>query len=93
MPDMEKLKRYAIVTDEAEAQMLQMCMDAAQEWYKNAGVDAPPDDAASALYDLGVYMLALHYYDNRGRGSGSFARQDVTELPQGVFSILHQLRP
>lgn len=90
MPSIEMLKRYALVTDEAETPVLQMCMDAAVEWYINAGVPAPAEDAASALYDMGIYLLSLHYYDNRGRGSA--AKQDVTELPQGVFTVLHQLR-
>ncbi len=86
MPNLDDFRRYAVATSDSDSAMLEMCMNAAVEWYKNAGVDPP--ETQSALYDMGIYMLALHFYDNRG----AVDVQSVGELPFGVFSIMHQLR-
>ena len=100
MPNIDELKRYAVLDpgcgdvyleasqqseQDAQEALLQMCMEAAVEWFKNAGVKPPAEP--SRLYDLGVYMLAVHYFDNRGVIG---AKDD--QLPLGVFSIMHQLR-
>ena len=87
MPNIEELRRYAVLDQGGDMMMLQACMDAAIAWFGNAGVK-PPEEA-NRLYDIGVYMLATHYFDNRGvapEGGKS------GELPFGVFSIMHQLR-
>lgn len=85
MPSIEGLKRYAVLDPDGDAQTLELCMNAAKQWFENAGVPEP--ETKNELYDLGVYMLAVHYFDNRG----AIGKDDVN-LPFGVFSIMHQLR-
>ena len=65
-------------------------MEAAKEWFRNAGVEGDVEN--SALYALGVYMLAVHYFDNRGVLDLSSAARSSDNLPFGVMSIMHQLR-
>lgn len=86
MPSMEELRRYAVLDPEGDTQTLEMCLEAAMTWFENAGVPKP--DEPNRLYDLGVYMLAVHYFDNRG----AMGTKNDSELPMGVFSIMHQLR-
>ncbi len=85
MPKLEELKRYAVLDPGGDEQLLKMCMEAAQTWFEGAGVPEPAEP--NRLYDLGVYMLAVHYFDNRGVIGGK-----DSELPMGVWSIMHQLR-
>lgn len=83
MPQLNELKRYAVLDpSDGDDLLLEACMEAAVEWFQGAGV-APRE---SRLYDLGVYMLAVHYFDNRG-----VVGKDE-QLPMGVYSIMHQLR-
>ena len=86
MPSIEELKRYAVLDADGDTKTLELCMGAAMRWFANAGVPEP--EAKNELYDLGVYMLAVHYFDNRG----AIGKSDDTQLPFGVFSIMHQLR-
>lgn len=86
MPDLEELCRYAGATLDTDRWLLNTCMEAAQLWYENAGVSRRE---ANALYDLGVYQLATHYYDNRGVIADV---GNIEHVPLGVFSIMHQLR-
>ena len=85
MPSIDELKRYAVVDPNGDDRELRLCMAAAQRYFANAGVPEPA--GGDPLYDLGIYMLAVHYYDNRGV-SGDRTEQ----LPFGVNSIIHQLR-
>lgn len=85
MATLEGLKRYAVVGPGGDTATLELCLAAAQEWFRGAGVDPPDND--NALYDIGIYMLALHYYDQRG-----VVGDKIAELPLGVMSIMHQLR-
>ena len=85
MPSIEELKRYAVLDPDGDVETLSLCMEAAKAWFANAGVAEP--DEPNRLYDLGVYMLAVHYFDNRGAIGNADA-----QLPFGVFSIMHQLR-
>lgn len=85
MPNIDDLKRYAVVDPTEDGKVLEGCMAAAQRYFENAGVPEP--QVPDPLYDMGIYMLAVHYYDNRG------ASGDRTEqLPFGVNSIINQLR-
>lgn len=84
MPNIDDLRRYAVLDPDGDETTLRLCMDAAINWYANAGV---PPGTENPLYDLGVYMLAVHYYDNRGVLADKSA-----EVPLGVMSIMHQLR-
>lgn len=85
MPDVTMLARYAAANVSTDSELLELCMKSAQEWLANAGVPRRQDDQ---LYDLAVYMLATHYFDNRG----VIADGNTTEIPMGVMSIVHQLR-
>lgn len=85
MPSIDELKRYAVLDPDGDEQTLLLCMNAAKQWFQNAGVPEPEE--RNELYDLGVYMLAVHYFDNRG----AIGTEDKN-LPFGVFSIMHQLR-
>lgn len=87
MPTLDGLRRYAVIGPGGDETTLMLCLEAAAAWFKGAGV--PPPAADNPLYDMGVYMLALHYYDQRGATAG---KSDTTELPYGVMSIMHQLR-
>ena len=84
MPNINDLKRYAVVDPGEDDHELEACMAAAIRYFENAGVPEPYQE--DPLYDLGIYMLSVHYYDNRG------ALGDKTaELPFGVGSIIRQL--
>ncbi len=85
MPSISDLKRYAVVDSSEDDFVLEKCMAAAERYLVNAGVPVPTEE--NPLYDLCVYQLAVHYYDNRG-ALGDKAEQ----LPFGVTSIIHQLR-
>lgn len=87
MPTLDGLKRYGVLGASSDDTTLKLCLDAAVEWFTGAGVRPP--DPANPLYDMGVYMLALHYYDRRGVVAD---RAEVAALPYGVMSIVHQLR-
>lgn len=84
MPNIDDLRRYAVVDPAEDSRDLEMCMAAAQRYFANSGVPVPENE--DPLYDLGIYMLAVHYYDNRG-GVGD----KTAELPFGVCSIIRQL--
>ncbi|MEG1891363.1 MAG: head-tail connector protein [Clostridia bacterium] len=89
-PTMDALRRYAGLSPDGDAQTLELCMHAAKIWFANAGVREFME--GNALYNLGVYMLATHYYDNRGVLDSSGALRTDIPLPFGVLSIMHQLR-
>ncbi|MBQ8537832.1 MAG: phage gp6-like head-tail connector protein [Clostridia bacterium] len=79
-------KNYGYGTDaDWQPEVAQMCMDAAKEYLANAGVKERQD---SPLYDLAVYMLTMHWYDNRGI---QIVGQIRGELLLGIRSIIHQL--
>ena len=63
MPTAKGLSEYCPGSDENDP-MLKLCLDAAVEYYRNA--DAPAPAEPSALYDLGIYMLAATWYNARG---------------------------
>lgn len=85
MPNISDLKRYAVVDSSEDDFVLGKCMAAAERYLVNAGVLVPTEE--DPLYDLCVYQLAVHYYDNRGALSDK-----AEQLPFGVTSIIHQLR-
>ena len=84
MADLAGFKRYAVIGDEESAAETQLCLEAAMEYAKGAGVPEPEDD--SALYDLRVYRLATFWHDNR-----SFPKE--TDAPYvGINGLIVQLR-
>lgn len=84
MPNIDDLKRYAVVDPTDDGHLLEDCMAAAVRYFENAGVPAP--EAYDPLYDMGIYQLAVHYYDNRGATG-----EQQAPLPFGVSSIIWQL--
>jgi len=64
--------------------VLELCLQAAKESLERQGV---PELKKSNLYDMCCYMLALHYYDNRG-----LLTETEAVMPQGVQAMLWQLR-
>ncbi len=87
MPNMEELRRYAVVDPTEDGLVLEKCLAAAMRYFENAGVPPPPAGEEDPLYDLGVYQLATHYYDNRGAAGDQLAL-----LPYAVNSIINQLK-
>lgn len=85
MPNIQTLARVAAANADTDGAVLALCMEAAQRWLENAGAARRTDDE---LYDWAVYMLATHYYDNRG----VMADGSAAEIPMGVMTIMHQLR-
>ncbi len=85
MPNLEDLKRYAVVDPTSDGSVLNGCMAAAMRYFANAGVPEPAE--ADPLYDMGIYMLATHYYDHRG-----VMDENAAPIPFGVNSIINQLK-
>lgn len=84
MPSIEMVRQFAGIDPDCGDQVLALCLDAAVEWYRNAGV--PPREGDS-LYDLWVCNLAAWLYDNRGAGG------DQANVPPYIVHSVHQLRP
>ena len=85
MPNIETLARWAAANMDTDRELLEMAMVAAQQYLENAGVPRYENDK---LYDLAVYQLGVHYFDNRG----VMAEGSAAEIPMGVNAIMHQLR-
>lgn len=81
--DIQKARRFAGLTDDSQDALLELCAQAAIEWYERAGVATREDDA---LYTFWVYNLAAWFFDARG-----YAGEDA-KLPLGIVSSVHQLR-
>lgn len=87
MASLSGFRNYAVDCGDLTDEEMQLCLDAAKGYFKNAGVEEPA--ATNALYDLGVYRLATFYADNRGpltAGGGNDA------LPYGIQGIIIQLQ-
>ena len=85
MPNIETLARWAAANMDTDQEMLELCMEAAQNYLENEGVPRLADDK---LYDLAVYQLAVHFFDNKG----VIAEGGTAEIPMGPNAIMHQLR-
>lgn len=83
MPDMDFMRRFAGVDPDSDTTVLEMCVEAAQSWYRRAGV---PDQDGNALYDFWICNLAAWMYDNRG------ATGNEAQVPPFIVSSIHQLR-
>lgn len=91
--NIDGLKGWAVVAGDADDAPLALCLEASKRWFANAGVpevgDGEPD---SFLYVMGVYMLATHYYDNRGALIDSKLQGVNASMPYGVNAIRLQLQ-
>lgn len=83
MPSMDMVRRFAGADPEGDAQVLGLCLKAAEEWYAKAGI--PPQEGN--LYDFWVCNLAAWFYDNRGAGG------EDAKVPPYIVASVHQLRP
>ena len=86
MPTAKGLADYCNGVDENDA-TLKLCLDAAVEYFKNAGVPTPLE--SSATYDLGIYMLAGTWFNARGTLA---IGQVPAPLERTVQAIILQLR-
>ena len=83
MPSMDMARRFAGADPESDAQVLGLCLSAAQESYARAGVPARENDE---LYDFWVCNLAAWFFDNRGAGG------ENANVPPFIVASVHQLR-
>lgn len=61
-------------SDPEENEIASLCLYAAVDHAKSAGIPTEKLDATgSAKYELYIYALALHYFDNRGFSSSTQA--------------------
>ena len=82
--DIDMVRRFAGADPDADASVLQLCVNAAAEWYERAGV---PKNSTSAMYNFWVANLAAWMYDNRGNADMTAA------IPPYIVASIHQLRP
>lgn len=83
MVTLEFVARFAGADVEADREVLEVCRDAAVEWYENAGVSR---DTTGSLYAFWVGNLAAWFFDNRGNAEAQAA------IPAYIVSSVHQLR-
>lgn len=81
--DLRGFQAYGHINPGAEDDVCQLCLGAAEENLAGQGVQPAPE---SYLYILAVYMLALHYFDNRG-----MLADKTAELPMGVMALVNQM--
>lgn len=81
---LDKVRRFAGADPEADSTVLEMCLGAAVEWYKQAGVPATTE---GSLYEFWVANLAAWMYDNRGNADSN------ANIPSFIVQSVHQLRP
>lgn len=87
MADIEGLIAYGNIDGDASEDVVELCLNAARRWFKNAGVPEPEE--SDPLYDMGVYQLATFYYDRREpSGVINFAAPP----PFGIQGIVLQLK-
>ena len=77
------VRRFAGADPAAEDAVLEMCYEAAVEWYKAAGVEKNPNNR---LWLFWVCNLAAWMYDNRGNADANAA------IPVYIVTSVHQLR-
>lgn len=77
-------KNYMRVDGDDDDETIEALMAAAAEYLANAGIPAP--EAESALYNLALYSLTLHYYDHRD------AVGTEAPLPTGLRPVINQLK-
>lgn len=83
MANLDMVRRFAGADPDADSSVLELCYQAAVEWYSRAGV---PENTAGTLYDFWCCNLAAWFYDNRGA-------EDEHHIPQYIVQSVHQLRP
>lgn len=72
----------AVLAEGGEAMTAQLCLDAAISHARSAGIPTDKlDGENNAKYELYIYAIALHYYDNRGfaTSSSSYSADEYTK--------------
>lgn len=87
MADVRGLIAYGIIDGDANEGVVELCLNAAKRWFKNAGVPEP--EGNDSLYDMGVYQLATFYYDRR---EPSGVVNFTAPPPYGIQGIVLQLK-
>ena len=93
MADVSGLREHAVLDGDVTNAQLELYLNAAMGYLKGAGVVEPSGSEAGAspleadLYDLAVYQVATHYYEQRG-----LIGQSVAPEVFGVQGIIHQLQ-
>lgn len=82
MADLDMVRRFAGADPDAEDTVLEMCYQAAVEWYEAAGVSS---DTSGTLYQFWTCNLAAWFYDHRGD-------EDEHHIPRYIVESVHQLR-
>ena len=95
MVNLETFKEYIRFEDAESDTFLKTFLDGAEETAAKAGVEKPETSAETEsesnknkLYEILIYMIAAHWYDNRGAASYG----QYTQIPIGVNWIIQQLR-
>jgi len=92
-PGVDGLRKWAVEAGDSAEEPLLLCLEAAKEWFRGAGVPEPPEDSIVIhLYTLGVYLLSTYYYDNRSALAGDKSGGADAVIPFGVMSIRNQLQ-
>ena len=78
------VKAYMRIDGDADDAVIKAMYKAAVSYLKNAGIEEPQGD--SALYNLAVWSLTLHYYDHRD------AIGNEASFPTGLRPIINQLK-
>ncbi len=82
------MRSYGYATAETwQEEVATLCLNAAKKYFANGGVPEPAEQ--DALYELGVYMLAMDWYDNREVQVIGTVKET---LAHGLNSIILQLR-
>ena len=84
MADIDGLRLYGVISPEESDDEVELCLNAAMEYAKGAGVSEPMEP--SALYDMLVYRIGTFYHDYRSFPSGSDAEF------VGINGMILQLR-
>lgn len=83
--ELAAVKVYMKVDGSEDDAVITTIWEAAKLYISGAGVKAPASGTSNPLYDLAVWALTLHWYDNRD----ALAEQIV---PSGYDRMLGQLK-
>lgn len=87
---MQEVKDNLRIDHDFDDDLIKRFLNAAEKYIKDSVTLSPnrePYFADNALYDLGVILLASHYYESRLAAT----EKEVKEIPYGVTSFITQL--
>ena len=77
---------YAHISPDEETVIPTLCLDAAVQHARDAGIPERLNYEGDAKYAIYIYALALHYYDNRGFAP-AIAADDYTKTMMAKFRL------